>query len=73
MQEHFLVVRPFTDSYGEAHKVGEQIIPGDTATPSMLIEIARQVQNGNLKRMPSGEGVAKPSDKMAPKEEDDAP
>ena len=72
MQEHWVVVRPFTDSYGEAHKVGEQIIPGDTATPSMKLEIARQVQNGNLKRIPSGEGVSKPADKMAPKEGEDA-
>ena len=73
MQEHWLVVRSFTDTFGNSHEVGEQIIPGDTATPEMMVEISRQVRKGNLKRMPSGEGVARPADKMAPKEgEEDA-
>jgi hypothetical protein len=68
VQEHFIVVRPFTDAFGTAHEVGEQIIPGDTATPAMLIELARQMAAGNIRHVQSGEGVAKPSDKMAPKE-----
>jgi hypothetical protein len=36
----------------------------------MLIEMARQLAAGNIKHVESGEGVAKPADKMAPKEEE---